>query len=57
MMQKPDGFLEYFPKQRSGERAFADITPSYHKLRPEVFEAMHDVHPHVGLLFVMRQSY
>lgn len=54
MFTEADGFRELYRKRWSGEKAFADITPSYYTMGEGAFQAMRDAHPHVRVLLTMR---
>ncbi len=54
MASDPSGYMEYFRKRWSGEKAVADITPRYCDLPEEAFAEMLAKHPKVRFVFVMR---
>ncbi len=54
MFTEADGFRELYRKRWSGEKAFADITPSYYLMGSNAFQAMRDAHPNVRVLLTMR---
>ncbi len=54
MNRDPDAFLDYFRKRWSGEKAFADVTPSYYVEERDMFARMRDAHSQVRFLLVMR---
>ena len=54
MNHDPDAFLDYYKKRWSGEKVFADVTPSYYVEERDMFARMRDAHAKVRFLLVMR---
>ncbi|MGI8839922.1 MAG: sulfotransferase [Caulobacteraceae bacterium] len=54
MIHDPSGYLDYFRTRWSGQKVFADITPSYYIAGRDAFARMRDAHPQVKFLFVLR---
>gem|GEM_PF-5275719 len=54
MNHEPGAFLDYYRKRWSGEKVFADVTPSYYVEERDMFARMRDAHSTVRFLLVMR---
>lgn len=54
MIHEPAAFLDYFRKRWTGEKVFADVTPSYYALEGADFTRMRKAHSRVKFLLVMR---
>jgi hypothetical protein len=54
MNHDPDAFLDYYRKRWTGEKVFADVTPSYYVEERDMFARMRDAHAKVRFLLVMR---
>ncbi len=54
MIQDPSAYLDYFRTRWTGQKVFADVTPSYYIAGRDAFARMRDAHSRVRFLFVMR---
>lgn len=54
MNHDPAAFLDYYRSRWSGEKVFADVTPSYYVEERDMFARMRDAHSKVRFLLVMR---
>jgi Sulfotransferase family len=54
MNSDPHAYLDFFRKRWSGEKAFADVTPSYYIAGRDAYARMRDCHPRVRFLLVLR---
>ena len=54
MKDDPAAYLDFFRRRWSGEKVFADVSPSYYIAGRDAYRRMRDIHPRVRFLLVLR---